>query len=157
MAKQPMTVNGKKNLEKELKHLKSVERPSIISAIEEAIGHGDLSENADYSAAKERQAFAEARVAEIEGKIAESEVIDPSTIKSNNIVFGATVTLLDCNTDEEVTYQIVGEEESDVKNGRVSVFSPLARAIIGKKKGDLVEFTSPKNEKEYEIITFEFK
>jgi transcription elongation factor GreA len=157
MSKQPMTVHGKKRLDEELKQLKSVERPAVIKAIEEARSHGDLSENADYDAAKERQAFIESRINDIEGKLAEAEVIDPATIKSDKVVFGATVILLDCDSDEEVSYQIVGEEESDVKSGRISVFSPLARAIIGKKQGDVVEFTSPKGEKEFEIVSFSFK
>lgn len=152
-----MTVDGKRRLDEELKHLKSVERPAVIKAIEVARGHGDLSENADYDAAKEKQAFIEARVGDIESKLAEAEVIDTSTIKSDKVVFGAIVQLLDCDNDEKVTYQIVGEEESDVKAGKISIFSPLARAIIGKKKGDSAEFTTPKGEKEYEIIDFEFK
>jgi transcription elongation factor GreA len=155
--RQPMTLAGKEKLEAELKRLISVERPDVIKAIEEARGHGDLSENADYDAAKERQGFVEARIADIQGKLAVAEVIDIPSIKSDRITFGATVTLLDLESDEEVTYQIVGEEESDVKNGRISVFSPLARSLIGKKSNDVIEFKSPKGEKEFEVLNFSFK
>lgn len=155
--KQPMTVKGRQQLDEELRRLIQVERPSIIKAIEEARGHGDLSENADYDAAKERQAFIESRISEIQNKIANAEVIDPKGLKSDKIIFGATVTLLDCETDDEVTYQIVGEDEANVKAGKISVFSPLARAMIGKKKGDLIEFKGPKSEKEFEVVNFEFK
>lgn len=155
--RQPMTLAGKEKLEAELKRLISVERPDVIKAIEEARGHGDLSENADYDAAKERQGFIEARISDIQGKLANAEVIDIASIKSDKITFGATVSLLDLDSDEKVTYQIVGEEESDVKNGRISVFSPLARSLIGKKAGDVVEFKSPKGEKEFEVLNFSFK
>ena len=157
MPKQPMTLTGKQRLTEELKKLKSVERPSVIRAIEEARGHGDLSENADYDAAKERQGFIESRINEIEAKLAEAEVVDPSKLSSEKIIFGATITLLDCDTDKEVAYQIVGEDEADVKQGKISVFSPLARALIGKTADDVVELKTPKGEKEYEIIKFEFK
>lgn len=152
-----MTAQGKLRLEAELRHLMQVERPSIIKAIEDARSNGDLSENADYDAAKERQAFCEARISDLQTKIANAEVIDTSTLKSDKVIFGAHVVLHDQETEEEVTYQIVGEEESDVKSGKISVFSPLARAIIGKKKGDIVEFKSPKGEKEYEIRNFFFR
>ena len=152
-----MTLQGKEKLEAELKRLLSVERPDVIKAIEEARGHGDLSENADYDAAKERQAFVESRIADIQTKLANAEVIDIASIKSNTITFGATVQLLDLDSEEKVSYQIVGEEEADVKNGRISIFSPLARSIIGKKKGDVVEFKSPKGEKEFEVLNFSFK
>lgn len=155
--KQPMTVRGKAQLEKELKRLLQAERPAIIKAIEEARGHGDLSENADYDAAKERQAFTEARIAEIQGKIAMAEVIDPSRITSDRIVFGAHVVLEDCDSQERSTYQVVGEDEANVKEGKISVFSPIARSLIGKKKGSSVEFKSPKGMREYEIIKFFFK
>ncbi len=155
--RQPMTLAGKEKLEAELKRLITVERPDVIKAIEEARGHGDLSENADYDAAKERQAFVESRIAEIQGKLANAEVIDISSIQSDRITFGARVTLLDLESDEEATYQIVGEEESDVKNGKISVFSPLARSLIGKKTGDIVEMKSPKGEKEFEVLNFSFK
>lgn len=155
--KQPMTVIGKVQLEQELKKLLQEERPAVIRAIEEARANGDLSENADYDAAKERQAFIEYRIGEIQGKIANSEVVDPSKMSSDRIVFGATIDLLDCETDEKVTYQIVGEDEADVKAGKVSVFSPLSRSLIGKKSGDIVEFKSPKGEKEFEVLNFYFK
>ena len=155
--KQPMTQNGKLKLEDELKHLMSVERPENIKAIEEARGHGDLSENADYDAAKERQAFIESRIGDIQAKLANAEVVDPSSIKSDKIVFGATVKMIDLDTDNEVTYQIVGEDEADVKNGKISVFSPIARSMIGKAVGDVVEFHSPKGEKEYEILELDYK
>lgn len=152
-----MTLAGKASLEKELKDLVQVQRPDVIKAIEEARGHGDLSENADYDAAKERQGFIEARIAEIQSKLANAEVVDTSLLESDRIIFGAFVQLADTETEEEVTYQIVGEDEADVKGGKISVFSPLARSIIGKKMGDVIEFRSPKGEKEYEIIDFYFK
>jgi len=155
--RQPMTLAGKAKLEVELKHLTTVERPSIIRAIEEARGHGDISENADYEAAKERQAFIEARIAEIQGRIVNAEVVDTASLKSNTIIFGAVVALQDCETEEEVSYQIVGEDESDVKNGKISVFSPLARSLIGKKTGDIIELRSPKGEREFEVLRFSFK
>ncbi len=155
--KQPMTLNGKAQLEEELKRLMSVERPENIKAIEEARGHGDLSENADYDAAKERQAFIESRIGDIQAKLANAEVVDPASIQSEKIVFGATVKMLDLDTDNEVTYQIVGEDEADVKNAKVSVFSPIARSMIGKVVGDIIEFHSPKGEKEYEILELQYK
>ena len=154
--RQPMTVEGKAKLEAELKNLLQVERPEVIRAIEEARSNGDLSENADYDAAKEKQAFVEARIAEIQGKLANAEVIDPTVLKSDKVIFGATVTLLDLENDQEVTYQIVGEDEADVKNGRISVFSPMARSMIGKKVGDLIELRSPKGDRELEVVSFKF-
>lgn len=157
MEKHPMTIEGKASLDAELKSLLQVERPAVIKAIEVARGHGDLSENADYDAAKERQGFIEARIGEIQAKIAVAEVIDTKTIKSNNIVFGATVELLDLNVESGITYKLVGVDEADVKSGLISVFSPLGRALIGKKKGDVVEFNSPKGDKEYEVVKFTFK
>lgn len=155
--KQPMTVKGKQMLDQELKHLIQVERPDVIRAIEEARGHGDLSENADYDAAKERQGFVEARIADIQAKLANAEIVDPTAVKSDKVVFGATVTILDLELDREVTYQLVGVDEADVKDGKLSVFSPLGRSLIGKKKSDIVEVHSPKGDKEYEILKFEFK
>lgn len=155
--RQPMTVAGKAKLEQELKHLLQVERPSTIRAIEEARGHGDISENADYDAAKERQAFVEARIAEIQGKIVNAEVVDPKDLKSKTIIFGAHVELQDCETEEKVTYQIVGEDESDVKSGKISVFSPMARSLIGKTTGDIIELRSPKGEREFEVLKFFFR
>jgi transcription elongation factor GreA len=155
--RQPMTVSGKAKLELELKNLITVERPAVIKAIEEARGHGDISENADYDAAKDRQAMIEGRIADIQGKIANSEVVDTATLESRTIIFGAHVELQDLETEEKVKYQIVGEDESDVKNGKVSIFSPIARSLIGKKKGDIIEFKSPKGEKEFEVLNFYFK
>ena len=155
--RQPMTLAGKAKLETELKNLIHVERPSVIKAIEEARGHGDISENADYDAAKDRQALIEGRIAEIQAKLANAEVVDTSTLKSVTIIFGATVELQDLENDEKVKYTIVGEDESDVKSGKISVYSPIARSLIGKKKGDVIEFKSPKGEKEYEVLNFYFK
>ena len=155
--RQPMTLAGKAKLESELKQLIHVDRPNVIKAIEEARGHGDISENADYDAAKDRQALIEGRIAEIQGKLANAEVVDTSQLKSAKIIFGATVELQDLENDETVQYQIVGEDESDVKKGKVSVFSPIARSLIGKKKGDIIEFRSPKGEKEFEVLNFFFK
>jgi transcription elongation factor GreA len=155
--KQPMSVQGKARLEDELKNLVQIERPKIIKAIEEARSNGDLSENADYDAAKERQGFIEARIADIQNKIANAEVIDISSLKSEKIIFGAHVVLLDIESDEEITYQIVGEDEADVSSGKISVFSPLARSVIGKRKGDFIEFKSPKGEKEFEVKNFYFR
>ncbi len=153
----PITVRGKAKLEEELKRLIAVERPAVIKAIEEARSHGDISENAEYDAAKERQAMLEGRIAEIQGMLAGAEIVDPATIKSDKIVFGAHVVLTDLETDEEVSYQIVGVDESDVKEGKISVLSPLARALIGKTAGDSVQVKSPKGEKEYEVVKFFFK
>ncbi len=155
--RQPMTLNGKAKLEAELKNLIHVERPHVIKAIEEARGHGDISENADYDAAKDRQAMIEGRIAEIQAKLANAEVVDTSALQSSKIIFGATVDLQDLENDEEVTYQIVGEDESDVKGGKISVYSPIARSLIGKKKGDIIEFRTPKGEREFEILDFYFK
>lgn len=157
MEKHPMTVTGKNKLDSELKNLLQVERPAVIKAIEVARGHGDLSENADYDAAKERQGFIESRIGEIQAKIAVADVIDTSKIKSDKIVFGATVELLDLDTDESRVYKLVGVDEANVKEGLLSVFSPLGRALIGKKKSSVVEFSSPKGDKEYEVVKFEFK
>lgn len=155
--KQPMTIKGKQMLDQELKHLIHVERPDVIKAIETARGHGDLSENADYDAAKERQGFVEQRIADIQAKLANAEIVDPSAIKSEKIVFGATVTILDLDQDKEVTYQLVGVDEANIKDGKLSVFSPLGRALIGKKKSDIIEVQSPKGDKEYEIVNFIFE
>ncbi len=153
----PMTLRGKERLDSELKDLIQVQRPAVIKAIEEARSHGDLSENADYDAAKERQGFIEARIGEIQHKLAMAEVIDPSKLQSDRVVFGATVLLEDCELGKEIQYQIVGADESDVKKGLLSVMSPLARGLIGKRKGDVVEVVSPSGAKGYEIIDFHFK
>jgi transcription elongation factor GreA len=154
--KMPMTVHGKHMLDQELKRLTFEERPRIIKAIEEARSHGDISENAEYDAAKERQSLIEGRIGDIQNKLATAEVIDPKTIKSEKIVFGATVELVDVETDEKVVYQIVGVDESDVKSGKVSILSPIARAMIGKAKGDPVVVQSPKGDKEFEVVDFKF-
>jgi transcription elongation factor GreA len=150
--KVPMTVEGKRRLDEELKHLMTVERPTIVKAIEVARGHGDLSENADYSAAKERQGFIEGRIQDINGKLARAQVIDPSTIKSEKIVFGATVVLEDQESGKRLTYQIVGVDEADIKSGKVGITSPIARALIGKQKGDEVVVNAPKGNISYDVI-----
>jgi transcription elongation factor GreA len=157
MEKVPMTEAGYKSLLVELKRLKTEERPSIIRAIEEARGHGDLSENAEYHAAKERQAFIESRIAEIEDKTARAEVIDVLKLSGKQIKFGATIRLADEDTDLRITYQIVGTDESDIKSGLLSIGSPLARALIGKSKGDSVEVVTPGGSKAYEIISLKYK
>jgi transcription elongation factor GreA len=149
--KVPMTAEGHSAMMHEIKHLKSVERPRIIQAIEEARSHGDLSENAEYHAAKEQQAWTEARVAELEDKISRAEVIDISRLSGETVKFGARVTLIDEETDEKSSYQIVGEFEADVKKGKISITSPIARAIIGKRQGDSVEVSTPGGGKSYEI------
>lgn len=154
--KVPMTVHGKKLLDDELRHLTAVERPSVVKAIEHARSNGDLSENADYSAAKERQSFIEGRIQEINSKIANAQVIDPKSIKSEKIVFGATVKLVDPDKDEEVTYQIVGVDEADVKNGKIGITSPIARAMIGKTIGDEVIVNAPKGKITYEVVEIEY-
>jgi transcription elongation factor GreA len=153
----PITIKGKAKLEEELKRLIHTERPSVIKAIEEARSHGDISENAEYEAAKERQSMIEGRIAEVQGQLAGAEVVDTSSIKSDRIVFGAHVQLVDLDNDEKVEYQIVGVDEADVKEGKISILSPLARALIGKNKGDLIQVKSPKAEKEYEVIKFYFE
>ncbi|WP_448202544.1 transcription elongation factor GreA [Azospirillum sp. sgz302134] len=157
MEKFPMTEAGYNRLQEELKHLKAVERPAVIKAIAEAREHGDLSENAEYAAARERQSFIEGRVAELEDKISRAEVIDPARLSGSTVKFGATVTLADEDTDEEITYQIVGQDESDIKNGLLSIQAPLARALIGKSVGDSVEVSTPGGSKLYEIVTVGFK
>ena len=146
-----MTESGYNSLIDEVKHLKSVERPRIIRAIEEARAHGDLSENAEYHAAKEAQGWNEARVAELEDKISRADVIDVSKLSGDTVMFGAKVTLIDEDTEATVVYQIVGDTEADVKKGRISISSPIARAIIGKKKGDSVDVNTPGGGKSYEI------
>jgi transcription elongation factor GreA len=151
-----MTGEGYNRLQDELKRLKSVDRPSIIKAIAEARTHGDLSENAEYHAARERQSFIEGRVMELEDKISRAEVIDVSKLSGSLVKFGATVTLADEETDEEQTFRIVGEDEADIKQGRLSVTSPLARALIGKTKGDSVEVSTPRGAKSYEVMTVAF-
>ncbi len=157
MDKVPMTSAGYAAMEVELKQLKSVERPQIIQAISEARKHGDLSENAEYHAAKEQQGLNEARVAELEDAIARAEVIDVSKLSGKNVTFGATVKIVDEDTDDEVTYQIVGDNEASVKDGKISISSPIARALIGKTAGDSVEVATPGGGKSYEILKVTFK
>jgi transcription elongation factor GreA len=157
MDKVPMTTAGYEALVQEIKRLKTIERPAIVAAIEEARSHGDLSENAEYHAARERQSFTEGRLAEIEDKVARAEVIDVSQQSGSVIRFGATVGLIDEDTDEKSSYTIVGEDEANVAEGRLSVTSPLARALIGKEKGDSVELTTPGGSKGYEITKVVYK
>jgi transcription elongation factor GreA len=157
MDKVPMTLDGYERLEEELKRLKSVERIAIIRAIATAREHGDLSENAEYHAAKERQSFNEGRIGEIESKIANADIIDVSKLSGKVVKFGAKVKLADDDTDEESNYQIVGEHEADIKQGRLSITSPLARALISKTVGDSVEVVTPGGSKGYEIISVNFK
>ena len=152
-----MTAEGHAALDAELKHLKTVERPAVIAAIAEARAHGDLSENAEYHAAKEKQSFIEGRVAELEDKLARAEVIDVTKLKGDKIVFGATVTLIDVDTEKEATYRIVGEDEADIAKGKVSITSPIARALIGKSVGDEAEVAAPGGARVYEISEVEFK
>jgi transcription elongation factor GreA len=156
MEKVPMTAEGYQALDEELKRLKSQERPSIIAAISEARTHGDLSENAEYHAAKERQGWIEGRIAEIEDRIARAQIIDVSKLSGEQVKFGATVSVVDEDTEEKARYQIVGEHEADVRRGKVSIASPIARAMIGKEKGDVVEVNTPGGVKAYEILKIEW-
>jgi transcription elongation factor GreA len=157
MEKVPMTAGGYQALDEELKRLKTVERPAVIGAISEARAHGDLSENAEYHAAKERQGWIEGRIAEIEDKIARAQVIDVSRLSGEQVKFGATVSVVDEDTEESARYQIVGEHEADVKEGRISLSSPLSRAMIGKAVGDVVEVNTPGGVKAYEITKVEWR
>lgn len=152
----PITKEGFEKLKAELKHLTSVERPAVISAIAEARAHGDLSENAEYHAAKEQQGFIEGRIQEINDKLARCNVIDTSQLSGDKVIFGAFVTFVNVDTDEESTYQIVGDDESDVKQNKISISSPIARALIGKKEGDEVIIPIPKGKIEVEILSIEF-
>jgi transcription elongation factor GreA len=157
MQKIPLTVQGANKLREELEELKTVVRPRIIQAIAEAREHGDLKENAEYHAAREQQSFAEGRIAEIEGKLSNANIIDVTKMDAKGkVIFGATVTIEDLDTEETVTYQIVGEDEADIKKGRISVGSPIARALIGKEVEDVVTVKAPGGEKEYEIIKIEY-
>jgi transcription elongation factor GreA len=151
MDKVPMTAAGYARLEDELKRLKTVERPAVIQAISEARAHGDLSENAEYHAAKERQGWIEGQIIEMEDRFTRAEVIDVAKIAGDTVKFGATVTILDEDTDQKKTWQIVGDFEADVKLGKISISSPIARALIGKKKGDTVEVAAPGGSRTYEI------
>jgi transcription elongation factor GreA len=157
MERIPMTAEGFKKLEAELHRLKSEERPRIIQAIAEARSHGDLSENAEYHSAKEAQGMNEAKVAELEDKLSRSEIIDTTKLSGTTVKFGATVTLSDEDTDDKVKYRIVGDLEASVKDGKISISSPIARALIGKSKGDTVEVTTPKGSRSYEILKIEWK
>ncbi|MEW6353627.1 MAG: transcription elongation factor GreA [Pseudomonadota bacterium] len=157
MSKVPITVRGAEKLRAELQELKSVARPRVIAAIAEARAHGDLKENAEYHAAKEQQSFIEGRIAEIEGKLSNAQIIDISSVNANGkVVFGATVDLINEETGEEFTYQIVGDDEADIKEGRISISSPIARALIGKEKGDVVSVQAPGGVKEYEILAVRY-
>ena len=157
MQKIPMTAEGHQALDAELKHLKSVERPAVIQAISEAREHGDLSENAEYHAAKERQGWIEGRVQELEDKIARAQVIDTTKMSGDTVKFGATVTVVDEDTDQESTYKIVGDDEADVKAGKISLSSPIARSMINKEVGDVVEVNAPGGTKSYEILNIQWK
>jgi transcription elongation factor GreA len=157
MIKVPLTVFGAEQLKAELQRLKSIERPSVIAAIAEARSHGDLSENAEYDAAKERQGFVEGRIADLEGKLSNAQIIDPTLLDAEDrVVFGASVHLMDLATDETVRYQIVGDDEANIKLGKVSVNSPIARALIGKELGDVAEVQAPGGVREYEILDVQY-
>ncbi len=157
MNKVPLTVHGAEKMRAELHDLKTVQRPAIIAAIAEARSHGDLSENAEYHAAKERQSFMEGRIAELEGKLSNAEIIDPTTLDADGrCVFGATVDLEDVEKGEQVTYQIVGEDEADIKLGKISINSPIARSLIGKSSGDVAEVQAPGGVREYEILDVKY-
>ncbi|MEM9333091.1 MAG: transcription elongation factor GreA [Pseudomonadota bacterium] len=156
MEKVPMTASGHKALEEELQKRQSEDRPAIIQAIAEARAHGDLSENAEYHAAKEQQSHNEGRITELEDMLSRAEVIDVTKLSGDSVKFGATVELADEDTDEESTYQIVGDQEADVKEGKISISSPIARALIGKSEGDSVEVVAPGGAKSYEILSVKF-
>jgi len=158
MSKVPLTVAGAEKLREELHRLKTVERPSVIAAIAEARSHGDLSENAEYDAAKERQGFVEGRIQEVEGKLSNAQIIDPKLLDADGrCVFGATVDIEDQDTGDAVTYQIVGEDEADIKNRKLSIASPMARALIGKYAGDIAQVQAPGGIREYEIIDVRYE
>jgi len=152
-----MTVAGAEKLHNELNRLKTVERPRIIQAITEARSHGDLSENAEYHAAKEQQGFVEGRIKELESKLSNAQIIDPTTVKANGkVVFGATLDLMDNRNGQEVTYQIVGDHEADITQGKLSISSPIARALIGKERGDIVDVQVPDGVRQYEILDIRY-
>jgi len=157
MERVPMTVEGFRTLEAELQRLKSEERPRIIQAIAEARAHGDLSENAEYHAAKEQQGLNEARVSDLEDRLGRADVVDTSKLSGTTVKFGATVTLVDEDTEEKVKYKIVGDFEASVKDGKISISSPIARALIGKSKGDTAEVLTPKGPRSYEVLKIEWK
>ncbi|MCU0869988.1 MAG: transcription elongation factor GreA [Burkholderiales bacterium] len=157
MQKVPLTVVGAERLRQELQQLKSVERQKVIAAIAEARSHGDLSENAEYDAAKERQSFVEGRIAEVESKLANAQIIDPKTLDADGrCVFGATVDLEDLGSGDRVTYQIVGDDEADIRAGKISIGSPIARALIGKVEGDVAEVAAPGGLKEFEVLAVRY-
>ncbi|AHK78563.1 transcription elongation factor GreA [Ectothiorhodospira haloalkaliphila] len=157
MSKTPLTVRGAELLKAELQKLKSEDRPRVIAAIAEARAHGDLKENAEYHAAREQQGFIEGRIKELEGKLSNAQIIDVTTLNAGGkVVFGATVDLLDLDSDQEVSYQIVGDDEADIKAGRISVNSPIARAVIGKEEGDEFTFNAPAGEKHYEVVAVRY-
>ena len=158
MRKVPLTLRGADLLKDELKRLKSTDRPAVIKAIAEARAHGDLKENAEYHAAKEQQSFIEGRIQDIEGKLSNAEIIDVTQLNANGrVVFGATVVLADENTGDEVTYQLVGDDEADIKNGLVSISSPIARALVGKSEGDIATVVAPGGDKEFEILEIRYE
>ena len=158
MSKVPMTVRGHELLEQELRKLKSEDRPNVVKAIAEARAHGDLKENAEYHAAKEQQGFIEARIKDIEGKLSHKQVIDPSAVDARGkVIFGATVLILEEESDKEITYTIVGEDEADIKAGMISYTSPIARALIGKDEGDAIEFQAPDGLKTYDILEVRYE
>jgi transcription elongation factor GreA len=158
MSKVPLTVAGAEKLRAELHRLKTVERPSVIAAIAEARAHGDLSENAEYDAAKERQAFVEGRIQEVDGKLSHAQIIDPKLLDADGrAVFGATVELEDTDSGDKVMYQIVGDDEADIKTGKISVGSPVARAIIGKYAGDVAQVLAPGGMREYEVLDVRYE
>ncbi len=158
MSKVPLTVTGAEKLREELHRLKTVDRPNVVAAIAEARSHGDLSENAEYDAAKERQGFIEGRIQEVEGKLSNAQIIDPKMLDADGrCVFGATVEMEDQDSGDSVTYQIVGEDEADIKNGKISVNSPVARALIGKYAGDVAQVQAPGGMREYEIIDVRYE
>lgn len=158
MNKVPMTTRGAELLQEELKKLKSQDRPNVIKAIAEARAHGDLKENAEYHAAKEQQGFIEGRIKDIEGKLSHVQVIDVTTVDARGkIIFGCTVQLLDEQTEKEIVYKIVGEDEADIKTGMISYTSPIARALIGRNEGDEVSFSAPGGEKHYEVIDVRYE
>lgn len=157
MERIPMTAEGHAALQAELKNLKSVERPNIIAAIAEARSHGDLSENAEYHAAKEKQSFIEGRISDLDDKLARADVIDVSKLEGGKIRFGATVSLIDVDSEEEVTYKIVGDDEANVKEGKISISSPIARALIGKEEGDEAEVAAPAGARAYEVTKVEYR
>lgn len=157
MTREPITARGAEQLRRELDDLKSVQRPRVIAAIAEARAHGDLKENAEYHAAKEQQGFIEGRISEIEDRLGRAELIDPAKLSGDKVVFGATVSIVNLDTDDEVTYQVVGVDEADIKQGRVSFRAPLARALIGHSVGDEVVVPAPGGDQTYEILAVEYR